>query len=383
MHIVPFLLLVPVVGGSAFSLLCLWACSRFFAHKVQHQTSVQPPVTVLKPCYGLDRDMAANLESICEQSYPVYQVVLSLQRPDDPCLPLLREFEAQYPDKVTIVIEERPPTFNGKVENMVIGLTAARYDYLVINDSDARVGPDYLSQMVAPLADPKIGYVCSLYRARGGTNIPEKLDLLSMNADFVPSLVFSAVTGASDFCLGASTALRKTDLDAIGGMQSLATYMVEDYEMGRRLRAMGLGFKIIPTWVDLIADYPDMASWWSHNVYWDQNTWAANRLGFFMTILTRSIPFAFLYAVTCLFNSTSLLILAVAILLRIITAAIICGRYIESRESVGSLWLLPLRDILGLVSWVVAQTRRSSLYRGNKLTLSRQGRIINAEQQGI
>ena len=68
----------------------------------------------------------------------------------------------------------------------------------------------------------------------------EKLELLTLNAEFTPDLLFASMTGASDFCLGASTALRRSTLEEIGGMASLAEYLVEDYEMGRRIGARGM-----------------------------------------------------------------------------------------------------------------------------------------------
>ena len=45
----------------------------------------------------------------------------------------------------------------------------------------------------------------------------EKLELLSLNADFVVNLVFAEMTGASMFCLGSSSALRRATLEATGG----------------------------------------------------------------------------------------------------------------------------------------------------------------------
>jgi ceramide glucosyltransferase len=35
----------------------------------------------------------------------------------------------------------------------------AKYDLLVINDSDVRVEKDYLRDVVAPFADPKVGVI--------------------------------------------------------------------------------------------------------------------------------------------------------------------------------------------------------------------------------
>lgn len=148
-----------------------------------------------------------------------------------------------------------------------------------------------MKSIVAPLEKTDVGYVCTLYRSVDARSFQEKMELLSLNADFVPSLIFSAVTGAADFCIGATVAFRKSDLEAIGGMADLGNYLVEDYELGRLL-AMGKRMVLLPHAIEIVADYPTFRSWWHHQIYWDQNTWAANPTGFVLTILTRAVPFA-------------------------------------------------------------------------------------------
>ena len=50
------MLLVPVIGGSVFCLLCVWAAARFFG-KRPVKSSYTPPITVLKPMYGFDKGL--------------------------------------------------------------------------------------------------------------------------------------------------------------------------------------------------------------------------------------------------------------------------------------------------------------------------------------
>ncbi len=192
----------------------------------------------------------------------------------------MRKLEAEFADRVTLVIKPSEPVVNGKVQNLVNALAAARHEMLIISDSDVRVRPDYVRNIVTPLHDPSVGYVCSLYRSVAAQRWFEKLELLSLNADFLPSVVFSTETGAALFCTGASVAFRRADLEAVGGMADLGDYLVEDYELGRRLVGLGKRFVLVPHIIDLVADYGSFSQWWHHQVYWDQNTWAANPVGF-------------------------------------------------------------------------------------------------------
>ena len=244
-------LLVPVFCGSLYCVLCMFAAEHFFKGRYRRfylDPPHWPPVTILRPIYGLDKDLEASLRSACTQDYPVYQVVVSVQRLDDPALPILRRLADEFgEDRLTVVAVDSEPVVNGKVQNLQNALQAARHDVLVISDSDVRLQPDYLKAIVRPLQDPTVGYVCTPYRAVRAETWYEKLELLSLNADFMTSIVFAEVTGASDFCLGPSVAFRRSGLDLIGGFEALADYLVEDYEMGRRLIDRGYRMILVHT----------------------------------------------------------------------------------------------------------------------------------------
>ncbi len=375
-------LLTPILGGSLLSCLCVLAAARTLRRPPAVDHSFRPPVTVLKPIYGLDKELEANLRGLCEQDYPDFQIVTAVQRSDDPALTILRRLAAEYPNRITLVVEQSEPVVNGKVQNLVNALAAARNGILIISDSDVRVRPDYLSAIVSPLRDPDVAYVCTLYRAVSADRWYEKLELLSINADFVPGLLFSYWSKVAPFCLGASVAFRRRDLDAVGGMADLSDYLVEDYELGRRLVGLGKRMAFVPHVVEILIGFPDARRWWQHQVYWDQNTKAANPLGFALTILTRAVPFALLYAMIRHFDSTGLAVLTGALAVRLGTSAAFARFYLEDREGLRALWILPLRDLLALASWCIALAKRSFVWRGHRFGLTAEGRIVPRERIG-
>lgn len=370
--------LLPVVGGSVYALLCVGAAALFARRRDRPPAPVAtwPPVSLIKPICGLEKDLAKNLRSACSQDYPAFQVVLSIQRPDDPALPLLRKLESEFgPERVSVVVADSAPVVNGKIQNLVGALAAARHDLLVISDSDVRLRPDYLRTIVAPLADPEVGCVCTLYRAVRAESWFERLELLTLNAEFIVSVIFASVTGASGFCLGASTALRRSTLAKIGGLEPLAEYLVEDYEMGRRIREQGFRFVLVPYFVDMMVDLSAPADWWRHQVYWDQNTKAARPIGFFATVLIRAVPFALLFAALRGFDPLGSTVLAATLAWRLITTAATLHLALRDREGLRSLALLPLRDLAGLASWLAALVKTHFVWRGYRFRLLRGGRI--------
>lgn len=372
-----WLTLIPVVCGGVFSVLC-WIAVRFGLRRVRFDRLADerlPAVSVLKPVCGLEKGLEENLHSICQQDYPNYQVVLSLQDPADSARGLLENIQERYgAEKVSLVVAEIQAGLNGKINNMLGGMRAARHDVLVISDSDVKLRADYLRTLISPLDDPEVGAVCTLFRATRADTWFEKLELLSINADFIPSVVFAHLTGASGFCLGPSVAFHRQTLEEIGGFESLADYLVEDYEIGRRVWTSGKRMDLVPYLIDKVVDLANVKDWWDHQVYWDQNTRSARPAAFFATIVTRAVPFSILYAALRGFDGTGLLVLLATVALRTVTgAATVSG--LGDREGRGAIWLLPLRDVLGLVSFILAYTRRTVIWRGRKFILTLHGRL--------
>ncbi len=377
-HILEWFFLIPILCGSAYALMSIGAAVRLrLRTSATRSCPSWPPVTILKPVRGLEKDLRENLRSTCLQDYPEYQVVFSVQGPDDPAIPLLKEIQHEFgPHLVSVAIENCQAGTNGKINNMIGGLRHARHDLLVISDSDVRLKPDYLKTIVAPLSDPQVGCSCTLYKAIRAQTWFEKMELLTLNADFMINVIFAHVSGASQFCLGASSALHRSTLDRIGGLEALADYLVEDFEMGRRILMLGKKIAIVPYFVDTVVDLPSPRHWWNHQIYWDQNTRAARPLAFFATAIIRSVPFAFLYAAFRLFDALGLWALLGACFLRLVSASAVLGLVLHDREGLRNLWLLPLRDIVALATWLLAFVKRTTIWRGSSFILTRDGRLV-------
>ena len=377
LSIIRAICLLPILGGSVFGLLCLWSVARFRRRAASAPLAEWPAVSILKPVHGLEKNLGENLRSTCRLDYPDYEVIFSVQRLDDPAVPLLREIEREFgAARVKLVIDEKKPGTNGKINNLSGALPHARHEVIVISDSDVRLPVGYLKKLIAPLADPRIGFVCTPYRAAEAQTWFEKLELLSLNADFMPSVIFAYETGASKFCLGASIAVRRETIEEIGGIDALADYLVEDYEMGRRISESGRRGALVLPVVETMVDLKRPIDWWKHQVYWDQNTRAARPIAFFCTAVIRAVPFAFLFALLRPTDPLGWGICGATIALRLLTAGLVIGWGIEDRAGIRALWLLPLRDLAGLASWALAFVQRTTTWRGTQFILTRDGRLV-------
>jgi ceramide glucosyltransferase len=373
---------IPVIGGAVFHLLCVLTTLRWRLRLPDPQPAKWPPVSIVKPVAGLEKNLRENLRSTVRQDYPEFQVIFSVQRRDDPALPLLNQVQREFgSDRVIVAVDQQQAGANGKINNMLGAMPYVRHEYLVISDSDVQLEPGYLKSIIAPLFRPSVGYVCTPYKATHADSWYEKMELLSLNADFMPSVIFAYETGASGFCLGASISLRTKILDEIGGVAALADYLVEDYELGRRISELGYARVLAAPVIDTVVDLKSPRQWWKHQVYWDQNTRSARPVAFFTTLLIRSIPFGLIFAALRLFDPVGLAVLAGALVVRLASAAIILGWGFNDREGVRALPLLPLRDCLGFASWLMSFLLGTTHWRGQDFILTRDGRLLRKETE--
>lgn len=375
--------LIPVIAGSLYYLVCLVSVLVVRTRATippRAPIGGWPPVTILKPVHGLEKNLERNLRSACLQDYPTYQVILSVQDENDPALPLLKSLQGEFGcERAAVVIDHRQAGTNGKINNLLGGLAHARHEILVISDSDVYTGPGYLKAIVAPLDNPDVGFVCTFFKATSAGSWFEKMELLTMNASFFPDTAFAHVTKTAKFCIGSSVAFRRSTLKNIGGLESLADYLVEDYEMGRRIWEQGKKAAVAPYVVETVVDLKSPSQWWNHQVYWDQNSCIVRPGALISTLIIRPIPFAFLFAILRLADPLGLLVLAGAVEWRLAVAVGILGYGLGDREGLKSLLLLPLRDVAGLVSLILAFTQKTTVWREKEYVLTRDGRMVPRE----
>lgn len=362
------LLLVPVVISCVYWIVTSVMMARFFRRHAPADSSWLPMVSLIKPVCGLEKSIHENLSTACRQNYPRYEVIFSVQDSADPALPLLARIRGENPTvPIQIVVDRASAGPNGKVSNLLNATGHATGRVLVYSDSDMRLEPNYLRTIVAPLANPRVGIACTVYRAEGADNLYESLELLSLNTDFVPSMVFAVETGAALACPGASQAIRRETLTLVGGLEPMAYSFVEDLELGRAVMASGLTIALVPHVAVTRVDAPRPSVWWRHQVYWDQNTRVANPVGFFFTFLVRGVPFAGLYALCG--GPGSWLVLAGTLAIRLGTT-LVSSTLLGDREGIRRLWLLPLRDAAGLLVWLASFVGRKVYWRGRVFALS-------------
>ena len=348
--------------AAAYQVFAIVATVRFRLAPNPLPTAPATPVSILKPVRGLDSALRGAIASHSKLEGD-YELLCGMRDLSDPAVQLLSEFPRAR------VIECLTQAPNAKAGVLIDLARHARHPILVVNDADIRVEPDYLARVTAPLRDPRVGLVTCLYRAEGST-FAARFEGLGVATDFAPSTLVGRLVGADEFAGGSTLAFRRGDLERIGGFQAIADYLADDYQLGRRLR--GLGLKCVLSGV--VVSTQLSGSWrevWDHQVRWARTIRVSNFGGYMGLPAT----FATLWAVVAA-AAGEWKIGAAVLALRMIMAVLAGWAVVRSRDVLRLWFLIPLRDLFAVAVWSVALLGNTVIWSGQRLRLDREGRIM-------
>jgi ceramide glucosyltransferase len=364
------LCLIAALVGSAYALFAIWAARGFLRTPALPSPATYPPVTILKPLHGNEPDLHANLASFCRQNYPApVQVVFGLSDPADPAATLVRSLIADFPDRdLELVINPRRHGANAKVSNLINMQSAARHEMIVIADSDIVVAPDYLANVAASLNEPVVGLVTCLYRGVGGNSLWSHLAAAGINDHFLPNVLVGLKLGLATPCFGSTIALSKTTLAKLGGLQSVADQLADDYELGMAVRRAGREVAIAPFLVTHVCGERSLRELLRHDLRWARTIRTVDPLGFAGLAVTYAVPWALLGLI---FGglTPAVWVLAVALACRLALQAALHRLFpLDDGWSIsfGQLWLGPIRDALSFVVFVASFFGRGVEWRGHR-----------------
>jgi len=373
-----------VAASMAYCLLVLVAALSFrlSARRSQTLPDSAASVSILKPVKGLDPGMYDAFRSHCLQAYDgVYELIFGAGSMDDPAVAAVEQLMAEFPQRPIrlVICPERLGT-NGKVSNLLQMLPQARHEFLLINDSDIRVGPRYLERVMrqfhAPAKKP-VGMVTALYHGRAANwTIGAALEVLGIATDFHACVLMARMLeGGLHFGLGSTLAVRRQALADAGGLEALVDQLADDYEMGARISAAGYSIGLASEVVETSIPAYSLGGFASHQLRWARTVRDSRRWGYAGLLFTHTLPLALANVIASGISFWSLWLLGLAFFLRLGTALQVGAGVLGDRQVLQNLWLLPLRDLAGFAIWIWSFASNTIVWRGERFVL-KDGRLI-------
>jgi ceramide glucosyltransferase len=326
------------------------------------------PLSILKPVHGRDPRFYEAIRSHATQDYPEFEILFGVSDPRDPALEDIARLQREFPSASieSLVVSTGAP--NAKAGVLAELAKRARHPLLLVNDSDIRVDPGYLRAVTAPLADPKIGLVTCLYRARA-ESWASRCEALGIATEFAPSVLVARLLGQAEFALGSTMAFRAEELRAIGGFEAIWEYIADDYQLGRRIHALGYRIEFAPVVVETDLGGESWAQTWRHQVRWARTIRTSRPGGYFGYAVTHATIWAL---VACAAGQWQAGVAALG--LRAIAGAM-SAAVLKDRRVSRDLWLIPLRDVFGFAVWLAGAFGSTVHWRNRELRLGPGGKI--------
>jgi len=382
------LLLIAMFGtvtSTVYLLLVVAGVLRFARRrrKLLKAPAYTAPVSVLKPVHGTEPNLRENLESFFRQDYPNFELIFCARREDDAALQIARQLSEKYPTvNVRFMTSGEPPWMNAKLYSLEKMWKQASHDLLVISDSDVRVSPDYLREIIKPFANPKVGMTTCIFRGLPAGGFWTDLEALGYSVEMTSGVVVADMLEGMKFALGPTMVVRCQCVEALHGFGFMADYCADDYILGQRIAESGMEVALSHHSIDHMVFHHSFISSMRHQVRWMRSTRFSRPKGHLGTVLTYAAPFGvlgFLAGLASGHTKLGISLLVAAFLNRVIQS-VLAGYFVAGdHKALTGAWLYPARDLLGAFLWVGSYVSANIDWRGEEYKLTTGGKMLRPD----
>ena len=330
-------------------------------------------VTIIKPVCGLENNLRRTLRSSFAIDYPQYELIFCVASPDDPAIPLVRELIASHPAAdAHLLIGDDKISQNPKLNNIWKGWRAAKYDWVVISDSNVLVPPAYIDDLRERWSSAT-SVICSPPVGSDAEGLAAALEAAFLNtyqarwqlvADFL----------RYGYVQGKTMMLSRRELEHSGGLSILASEVAEDAAATKIARRTGKKVAVVREPFQQPLGRRTWSQVWSRQLRWAQLRRSSFPLAYSAEILTGILPVAILYCILATMDVLAWIGLPLPI---------VCWYSAEVALAVVYRWPLGLtlilawilRDILSPLLWLQGWLQRGFTWHGNNMTSLKRSKL--------
>ena len=358
--------------------LYLWQYSsgrRFSLYRNPPDYSPLPPLSILKPIDSINETTRQCVETwMCQDYSNKTEILLGIDPANSDAIDdIARLISDQSNANIRVVLCPRSTVGNPKVDKLICLAKEARFEQLVLSDADVTIPPKFLQEMLSEYSLNKPDLTCCFYRLCGGTDFPQKLECATNNIDFWSRVAQAQSLGPIDFALGATMTLTQTALQEIGGFESVANHIADDYQLGHRLHAIGRSVTIAPTPVTCVHSATTTREIVHRQIRWARTMRVCKPAPYFLSILSNATLWPLCYWLLDPLDIAHGALLFGALVIRIFLARKLAQHFSKSNNTGGIEWLTPILDIAQLLVWLCAFSGNHVVWGAHRYRLDSEG----------
>ena len=374
-----WVVLIAALIPFGYYLLAVYSAWRFFLSRRGQASPAgdfAPPVSILKPVRGLDREAYENFSSFCRQDYPEYEMLFAVSDADDPAIPVIQKLIRDFPERpIRLLVGAEELGASSKVCKLCRLVREAKYDLFVISDSDVRVDRGYLRNVAAPFHDPQVGAVTMLFRGVEDRHFVAALDCVGSSAEFCAGAIVAWQLEGVKFTLGATMATTRERLAEIGGFEALVNHHSDDFELGNRIAARGYRVELASDPVWMVFPRQTFGEYLRHELRWAVGLRHIRPKGHLGLVFAQGLPWAVAAAAVAPSAAITAGYLCGYVALRLLMAWTVGVWGLRDPVLRRRLYLVPLRDALAFPVWLASFASNRICWRGLEFTIHK-GRLV-------
>ena len=386
LHFLRSFVLVIALAPLAYYLIatfCAWSYFHVSRTPAQLEPESKPPVSILKPVCGLDREAYKNFASFCRLDYPEYEILFGVTDENDPVIPVVEELQRAFPGRAIRLLVGAPLLGTSPKMNLLCRLVReAQYELLVINDSDVRVEADYLRNATSPFQDPSVGLVTALFRSITEGNFASDLDAVGVPSDSSAGALVAERFSGMDFALGWTMATTKQRLEEIGGFEAMADHHSDDFTLGNKIARNGYRIALMRKPIWMVFPRERLSQFLRHELRWSIMLRNIRPLGYLGLAMTFGLPWAVLAAAVSRSFAWACAYLLAYLVLRLAMAWTIGVWGLGDPIVRGKIWLVPVRDAINFFVWVAGFFFSKVQWRGKEYRVKRSYLLPLTDKEG-
>ncbi|HEY1884520.1 MAG TPA: bacteriohopanetetrol glucosamine biosynthesis glycosyltransferase HpnI [Roseiarcus sp.] len=372
------LFIAASIFGSMCALGAAWAARWFVRQRAAPTPTTWQDVSILKPLFRAEARLSENLETYFHQDYPGgIQYILGVQDPADSAIPVVKSLIERYPRlDLQLVVNSAAHGANRKVSNLINMAQVARYPVIVVSDSDVAVDSNYLRMLAGELAQPHVGAVTCLYQGLPSGGFWSRLSSMAVNDHFLPATILGLALGLARPCLGATIALSRETLSRIGGFETVANQLADDYAIGKAVRRGRLRVIVPPLLVAHTFEENSLSEVVRHELRWARTIFTVDPIGYIGSGFTHALPLALIAAAVRGFDALGLAAIVCALACRLFLKYRLTREFDLPNPGYA---LLVARDILSFIVYFASFWSTRVNWRGQDFAVARDGTLATAE----
>lgn len=270
---------------------------------------------------------------------------------------------------------------NPKVNNLLRSYTEAKYDWILISDSNVRVPRDYLKRLIANL-EPGVGVLTAVVAGRSARGLGGLLEATYLNTFYARGMILLQWIGQAPV-VGKSMLFQRSVAERFGGVRTLARYLAEDYVAGQAMRRLNLKTLIMTDPIEQYLGNHSMRDFWLRHLRWGRLRKSQAFLAFCVEPLFSSFFSGILgsIAVNYFLGMPISVFVFLHLLFWWLCDALIYWKLASSLDfNTPFVWFL--RELLAFPLWVHTACGNTVMWRGSRLKLLPGGMLDSFCEEG-